>query len=103
MLARHRRSTCRATTSGHRTSSAARPAASRAVVSLNLSGNAIGDAGLIALTVADWLPNLRELHLNANGITDEASSRWWIRRCSARLRVFHVTDNALRHRGDAGR
>src|SRR5207248_960415 len=27
------------------------------LASLNLSGNGVGDAGLIALTVADWLPN----------------------------------------------
>jgi Ran GTPase-activating protein (RanGAP) involved in mRNA processing and transport len=66
----------------------------RPVVVLNLNRNQIGDAGVIALSVAD-LRRLRELHLAANAVTDEGAAALATAPFFGRLRTVDFADNLL--------
>jgi Ran GTPase-activating protein (RanGAP) involved in mRNA processing and transport len=54
----------------------------------------VGDAGVVALSVAD-LPRLRELHLATNKVTDDGAAALAGATFLGRLRVLDLADNLV--------
>ena len=66
---------------------------------MNLKQNKVGDDGMILLSKANWMKNLKELDLQWNGITELGARKFAGSLGFPKLRILKLWGNEIGERG----